>query len=213
MASFIRFWPIPASMPRRWMKASIALLSPLALLFISALFVRNGVGKNFFVNQTEVSADAAQIANGGADGSFQRSVILDDNVGPNLDLTICMGKLCRAPRRLEPPGRSGRHAGQCSRNLRDGPRFRKFGFQADVADLAWSQEAKETAASIRWARPGIGIDVDTPCCTDQHPLVCEPLHHQFEIGRVDAAHQRRKARGREGPDAGNIGLGKLLIEV
>src|ERR1700674_5467291 len=102
---------MPASIPRRCMKASIALLSPLALLLILALFLRHGVGKNLFVNQIEVPADTAQVANGGADRGFQRSVIMNHNVGSDLDRTICMGKLYRAPRGLEPTRRSGRHTG------------------------------------------------------------------------------------------------------
>jgi hypothetical protein len=40
----------PRSMPRRRMKASIALLSPLALLLILALLLRNGVSKCLVVN-------------------------------------------------------------------------------------------------------------------------------------------------------------------
>lgn len=39
-----------AELPRHGMKASIALLSPLALLLILVLLLRNYVGKNFFVN-------------------------------------------------------------------------------------------------------------------------------------------------------------------
>src|SRR5262245_23153094 len=117
-----------ASMPRRWMKASIALLSPLALLLIQALFLRHGLGKTLFVNQIDVPADTTQVANGGADRGFQRSVLLNHNVGSDLDRAICMGELYRAPRGLEPTRRPRRHAGQRGRNLRDNPRLRKFGF-------------------------------------------------------------------------------------
>src|SRR5262245_19264600 len=204
---------MPASMPRRWMKASIALLSPLALLLIQALFLRHGVGKTLFVDQIDVPADTTQVANGGADRGFQRSVILNDNAGPDLDRAICMGELYRAPRGLEPTRRPRCHTGQRGRNLRDDPRRRKVGFQADIVDLARSQEAKEAAPRIRRTRPGIGVDVDAPRCADQHSLVREPLHHQFEVGRVDTAHQRRKAGRCERPDTRNIRLSKLLIEV
>lgn len=93
------------------MKASIALSSPLALLLIQALLLRNGGGKPLFVNQIEVSADAAQVANGGADRGFPRSVILDKDVDPELDPTIGVSKMSfealtsiRAPNRRARPG-------------------------------------------------------------------------------------------------------------
>src|ERR1700749_1817004 len=95
---------MPASMPRRRMNASTALLSPFdlfALLLMWALFIRNGVAKNFFVDQIEVSADAAQVANRGADRGFPQSIVLDENVGPDVDLAVRMGKFYRPPRRLE----------------------------------------------------------------------------------------------------------------
>src|SRR6185436_14689953 len=130
---------MPASIPRRWMKASIALLSPLALLLISALFLRHGVGETLFVDQTEVPADTTQVADGGADGGFQHSIIVNGNVGSDLDRAICMGELYRAPGGLEPTRRAGGHARQRCRNLRDDPCLRKLGFQADVVDLTRSQ--------------------------------------------------------------------------
>src|SRR5262245_36636903 len=103
MASFIKFWAMPASTPRRRMKASIALLRPPALLRIHALLLRDGLGKPLLVDQIEVAADAAQVANGRADRGFQGSVILDNNVGPDVDLARRMRELHRAPRRLKPP--------------------------------------------------------------------------------------------------------------
>ena len=44
---------------------------------------RDGLGKPLLVDQVEVAANAAQVANGRADRGFQRSVILNDNVGPD----------------------------------------------------------------------------------------------------------------------------------
>src|SRR6476661_9764261 len=112
---------MPASIPRRWMKASIALLSPRALLLILALFLRHRVGKNLFVNQIEVPADTAQVANGGTDRGFQRSVILNGNIGSDLDRATCMGELYCAPGGLEPARRPSRHTGQSGCYLRDNP--------------------------------------------------------------------------------------------
>src|SRR5947209_11466609 len=117
-----------ASMPRRWMKASIALLRPLALLFIVALFLRDGLGKSFIVDQIEVSADAAQSACRGSHRCLQRSVLLYDDILSDSDFSIGVGEFDCTPRRLEPARRSGRHASQGGRDLRDCTAFGKFRF-------------------------------------------------------------------------------------
>src|SRR3954452_9787907 len=114
---------MPASMPRRWMKASIALLRPVALLLMMFIFVRDGLGENFVVDQLELPAHAPQVAYGGSQCSFERPVVLDNDVGADPDLPIGVCKFNRSPWRLEPAGGSGCHAGQRCRDLRDDAGF------------------------------------------------------------------------------------------
>src|ERR1700704_2599941 len=98
---------MPASMPRRWMKASIALLRPMALLFMMVIFFRDGLGENLVVDQIEIPANASQVADGGSHCSFERPVVLGDDVGTDPDLPIGVCKLNRSPWRLEPSRGSG----------------------------------------------------------------------------------------------------------
>ena len=115
---------MPASIPRRWMKASIALLRPLALLLMLVLFFRDGLGEKLVIDQIEIPAHASQVADGGSHRRFERPVVLNDDVGTDPDLPIGVCKLNRSPWRLEPSGGSGGHAGQGRRDLRDGAGFR-----------------------------------------------------------------------------------------
>src|SRR3977135_1678939 len=103
---------MPASMPRRWMKASIALLRPVALLLMMVIFFCDDLGENLVVDQIEIPAHASQVADGGSHCSAVRPVVFGDDVGTAPDLPIGMGKLNRSPWRLEPSGGSGGHAGQ-----------------------------------------------------------------------------------------------------
>ena len=66
---------MPASMPRRWMKASIALLRPMALLLMMVIFFCDGLGENLVVDQIEIPANASQVADGGSHRSFERSPV------------------------------------------------------------------------------------------------------------------------------------------
>jgi hypothetical protein len=93
---------MPASMPRRWMKASIALLRPLALLFMMFIFFGDGLGENLAVDQIEIPAHAPQVADRGSHCSFESPVVLDNDVGADPDLPIGVRKFNRSPWRLEP---------------------------------------------------------------------------------------------------------------
>lgn len=68
------------------------------------LFLREDVGKNLFINEIDISADAAQVTDGGADGGFQHPVILHNDVAPDLNLAIRMGKLYRPQGVSNQPG-------------------------------------------------------------------------------------------------------------
>jgi hypothetical protein len=48
------------------MKASIALLRPMALLFMMALFFGDGLGEYLVVDQIQIPAHASQVADGGS---------------------------------------------------------------------------------------------------------------------------------------------------
>lgn len=115
---------MPASMPRRRMKASIALLRPVALLLMMVVFFRDGLGENLMVDQIEIPAHASQVADGGSHRGFERPIVLGDDVGTDPDRPIGVCKLNRSPWRLEPSRRSGCHAGQGCRDLKDGAGFR-----------------------------------------------------------------------------------------
>src|SRR3954467_2367251 len=132
---------MPASMPRRWMKASIALLRPLALLLMMFILVRDGLGENPVVDQIEIAAHAPQVADGGSHCSFERPVVLDNDVGADPDLPIGMCEFNCSPWCLEASRGSGGHAGQRRRDLRDDPSFRQPGFEAHIVDLPRSKEA------------------------------------------------------------------------
>jgi hypothetical protein len=69
------------------MKALITLLRPVGLLRM-ILFSSDGFGENLLVDQVEIPAHAPQIADGGSQGSFERSAFLDDDVSTDLDRPI-----------------------------------------------------------------------------------------------------------------------------
>src|SRR5271154_5982962 len=104
---------MPASMPRRRMKASIALLRPVALLLIVVRLLRDHLRENLVVDQIEVSAHPAQVPQSGARRSFESPVVIGNDVGPDPDLTVRMGEFDRSPRRLELSRGSGGHACKC----------------------------------------------------------------------------------------------------
>src|SRR6266404_6154849 len=110
-------------MPCRRTNSSIELLRLEALLLMGFL-----LGDCFGVDEIDVSADAAQIAHGPGDGRLDRAVVPSVGVFLDVDVTISVGELDDAPRRLEVARGSRGHAGERGGDLRNRASFRQLAF-------------------------------------------------------------------------------------
>lgn len=64
----------------------------------------DGIGKRFGIDEIDVSADAAQVASGPGDGSFERAVVPPVDVFLDVDVAIRVSEFDDTPWRLEGAG-------------------------------------------------------------------------------------------------------------